>query len=549
VQKTGGAGAWEVQEEDWAMAVVMDAAEDLNPTYEEAKRRSDWPKWKEAIQAELRSLEANKTWSVVERPGDVNVVSSKWVLRIKKNAAGEIEKYKARLVARGFTQIHGVDYTDTYAPVARLASFRLLLAIANRNGWPADSFDFDSAYLNSVLSDDEVIYLEQPPDFSLDNPRKYVFRLHKALYGLKQGARSWYESLKRALEDLGFKRTEADHGVFVKKWGDGRMVVVAIHVDDCLSTGTSQGLVNEFKRRVNGKYRLTDLGPCKWLLGIKVDRNLENGTIALSQHAYIDSIITRFNFDDLKPSSTPMDPSSPLTNSQSPKMLADIAKMKNVPYREAVGSLMYAAMGTRPDIAFATSTVAQFLENPGWPHWGAVKRIFRYLKGSRNVSLVYGGQKDDLRGWSDADGASQEHRRAISGYVFMVDGGAVSWCSKKQELVTLSTAEAEYVAMTHAAKEALWLRTLFGEVFGNIVEATTIFGDNKSAIALATSGQYHSRTKHIDIRYHFIRYIIDAGSIKLVYCPTNEQTADALTKALPSLKIKHFGKEMGLYEV
>jgi hypothetical protein len=300
---------------------------------------------------------------------------------------------------------------------------------------------------------------------------------------------------------------------------------------------------------VNGKYRLTDLGPCKWLLGIKVDRNLENGTIALSQHAYIDSIITRFNFDDLKPSSTPMDPSSPLTNSQSPKMLADIAKMKNVPYREAVGSLMYAAMGTRPDIAFATSTVAQFLENPGWPHWGAVKRIFRYLKGSRNVSLVYGGQKDDLRGWSDADGASQEHRRAISGYVFMVDGGAVSWCSKKQELVTLSTAEAEYVAMTHAAKEALWLRTLFGEVFGNIVEATTIFGDNKSAIALATSGQYHSRTKHIDIRYHFIRYIIDAGSIKLVYCPTNEQTADALTKALPSLKIKHFGKEMGLYEV
>ena len=183
------------------------------------------------------------------------MVSSKWVLRIKKNAAGEIEKYKARLVARGFTQIHGIDYYETYAPVARLASFRLLLAMANRNGWPADSFDFDSAYLNSVLSDDEVIYLEQPPQVSSDRsrggggggdnvswlkPRKQVFRLHKALYGLKQGARSWYESLKTALEQIGFKRTETDHGVFVKRWANGWIVVVGVHVDDCLTTGTSQ---------------------------------------------------------------------------------------------------------------------------------------------------------------------------------------------------------------------------------------------------------------------------------------------------------------------
>jgi hypothetical protein len=351
--------------------------------------------------------------------------------------------------------------------------------MANRNGWPADSFDFDSAYLNSVLSDDEVIYLEQPPDFSSDNPRKYVLQLHKALYGLKQGARSWYESLKGALEQLGFKRTESDHGVFVKKWVDERLVVLAVHVDDCLSVGTTQGLLNEFKGKINGKYRMTDLGPCKWLLGVRVDRDTKNKTIGLSQHAYIDSILAQFNFDDLKPSSIPMNPATPLLKSQSPSTLADIAKMKHVPYREAMGSLMYAAMGTCPDIAFATSTVAQFLENPGRDHWGAVKRIFKYLKGTRNISLVYGGKDEDLQGWTDADGASQEHRRAISGYILMVDGGAVSWSSKKQELVTLSTTEAEYVAMTHAAKEALWLRTLFGEVFAPIDKPTTIFGDNK----------------------------------------------------------------------
>jgi len=329
----------------------------------------------------------------------------------------------------------------------------------------------------------------------------------------------------------------------VKRWSDRGL---AVHVDDCLSIGNSQGLIDESKQRINGKYKLTDLGPCRWLLGFKIERDLEKRTIALSQHAYIDSILARFNFDAAKPSSVPMDPSSPLSKSQSPETLADIAKMKNVPYREAVGSLMYAAMGTRPDIAFATSTVAQFLENPGWKHWEAVRKIFQYLKGTKDWKLVYGGEKRELTGYVDADGASQEHRRAISGYVFMIDGGAVSWSSKKQELVTLSTAEAEYVAATHAAKEALWLRSLIGEVFSPLESSTTLFGDNKSAIALANGGQYHSRTKHIDIRYHFIRYIIEAESIKLIYCPTNEQTADTLTKALPSTKAKHFATEMGL---
>ncbi len=235
-------GAWEVEEEDWAMASMMNQAESLEPTYEEVKRRPDWPKWQQAMEVELRSLEASKTWSIVNQPTNANVVSSKWVFHIKKNAAGEIEKYKARLVARGFTQVHGVDYDETYAPVARLASFRLVLAMANQNGWPADSFDFDSAYLNSVLPDDKVIYLEQPPLISLDQSKgggkghggssRCVFRLHKALYGLKQSARSWYESLRKALEEIGFKRTETDHGVFVKRWADGRMVVIAVHVDD-----------------------------------------------------------------------------------------------------------------------------------------------------------------------------------------------------------------------------------------------------------------------------------------------------------------------------
>ena len=193
-----------VEVEDWAMATVMDSVEYLNPTYEEARKRSDWPKWAQAIKAELTSLEANGTWTLVKRPKDANVVGCKWVLHMKKNSAGEVEKYKARLVARGFTQIYGVDYNETYAPVARLTSFRLILAVANRNKWPVDSFDFDSAYLNSTLAEDEVIYLEQPTGYSKGDPKVWVFRLRKALYGLKQGARSWYETLRKALEAEGF---------------------------------------------------------------------------------------------------------------------------------------------------------------------------------------------------------------------------------------------------------------------------------------------------------------------------------------------------------
>ena len=294
---------------------------------------------------------------------------------------------------------------------------------------------------------------------------------------------------------------------------------------------------------------MTDLGTCTWLLGIRLNRDLAKKTISLSQLPYIESIVTRFNFDDLKPSSIPIDPCQPLGRSQCPSSLADIAQMKNVPYREAVGALMYVSMGTRPDITFAVSTIAQFLDNPAWVHWEAVKRIFRYLKGTKTLELVYGNDTRDLIGFVDADGSSQEHRRAISGYVFMVDGGAVSWSSKKQELVTLSTTEAEYVAATHAAKEAVWLRRLLGDILTPSQAPTTLFGDNQSAIALAHGGQYHARTKHINIWYHFIRYIIEAGSIKLIYCPTDDQTADTLTKALPSTKAKHFADAMGLRAV
>jgi hypothetical protein len=253
-----------------------------------------------------------------------------------------------------------------------------------------------------------------------------------------------------------------------------------------------------------------------------------------------------FNFDDLKPSDIPMDPSAQLLVSQCPTKLEDLARMQNVPYREAVGSLMYAAMGTWPDIMFAMSTVSQFSHNTGWEHWEAVKRIFCYLKGTKKLELVYGGDKRGLVGYTDADGASQEHRQAISGYVFMIDRGAISWSSKKQELIMLSMTEAKYIAATHTAKEAIWLHCLISKGFGPIDNPITLFSDSQSAIALTKDGHYHARTKHIDIWYCYIWYIIEAGHIKLIYCHTHEMTANVLMKALPSMKVKHFASALGL---
>ena len=459
---------------------------------------------------------------------------------------GSLQSSKARLVARGFTQVYGVDYTETFAPVAKLSSLRTILAIAARNDWPIEVFDFNSAFLNGQL--DEEIFMQLPPGYEDTNSSTLVAHLNKAIYGLKQAGRTWYTALHSALDGIGFKRSNYDHGVFYAQISAG-LVVLAIHIDDCTITGNTQALLDTFKVKINARYTMTDLGPISWLLGIGVTRNRKNRTITLSQQSYIESILARFNLMDAKPLSIPMDPNISFSKDDCPTTPDEVARMRRVPYCEAIGSLMYASVGTRPDISFAVSTLSQFLDNPGQAHWEAVKRVFRYLLGTKDWGLTYGGGKEGLEGFTDADGASQEHRRAISGHAFLIDGGAVSWSSRKQELVTLSTAEAEYVAATHAAKEGIWLRNFIGEVFTPFTDPTILHCDNQSAVAIATNGNFHARTKHIDIRYHFIRFVIENGSLTLVYCPTDDMTADILTKALPSSKAKHFAASLGLSRI
>ena len=255
------------------------------------------------------------------------------------------------------------------------------------------------------------------------------------------------------------------------------------------------------------------------------------------QEAYIKAIVARFSLADMKAYSMPMVPSAQYSKHNSPVSATDAARMCKVPYCKAIGSLMYASVVTRPNIMFAVSTLSQFLENLGEVHWEVVKRVFCYLSGTRNVALTYKGEQHDLLGYIDADGASQEHRQAISDHTFIIDGGMVSWSSQKQELVTLSTAEAEYIAAMHAAKEGIWLCRLTGEILTSKLESMTLYCDNQAALKLAQDDNYHTHTKHIDIRYHFIQDVVEWGLIDLQYCPMDDMTADILTKALLHWKV------------
>src|SRR5271168_196197 len=343
-----------------AVAVVGSEIDELEPSYEQARMRTDWPQWKAAIDVELQNLRAAGTWEVVERPDDVNVVDSKWVFRLKKDAKGKVVKWKARLVARGFTQVYGVDYFETFAPVARLASVRSILAIAARNDWEIYMFDFHSAYLNGILDDGETIYMEQPPHHEVADRARYVVKLRKSLYGLKQAGRKWYDTLCHSIADIGFQRSMADPAVFFAHVGNDT-VILFIHVDDTTITGSSSLLINEFKKRITKRFDITNLGEISWLLGLAIVRDRTKRTLSISQKSYIESLLRRFNLEDAKNLTVPIDPNIRLSKDDCPVSVEDKQEMKGVPYQEAIGALNWVAVGTRPDIAFVVGQLAQFL--------------------------------------------------------------------------------------------------------------------------------------------------------------------------------------------
>ena len=370
---------------------------------------------------------------MVNVPKDANVVGSKWVFKAKKDTSGNMVRYKARLVAQGFSQVPGVNYFDTFAPITRLASIRTVLAFTAAEHYETGQIDIKSTYLNGKLTSDEVIFMKQAPSYEEagDEEGVKVYRLKKSLYGLKQAGYRWYQKLVEIMTKLGFKRCEGDQAVFYRCCeSTGVMIIVLVHVDDCTIVGKSQKLVDRFKAEIKKHVNIMDMGDLHWILGIEVHRIREEKKLLLSQKAYIKSILRCYRFEDLKPTSTPMDPASRLIMIQSPATTEEYAAMKHVPYHEAVGSLTYATLGTHPDICYTVQTVSKFNNKPGLAHWEAVERIFRYLIGTKNLWLCYGSLTKELLGYTDADGSMSKDRQAISGYAFMVNGGAVSWSTK-----------------------------------------------------------------------------------------------------------------------
>ena len=504
--------------------------------------------WQKAIDEEMASIRANDTFSLVPLPPGRKAVGCKWVFKLKRDSAGNIVRYKARLVAQGFSQQHGIDYNETFSPVVRHETIRTLLALAAVQDLEVHQLDVKTAFLNGDLS--EEIYMRQPPGFVDSQHPNFALGLHKTLYGLKQAAREWNRKLHSVMVALGFTRSSSDPCFYHRGHGPD-LVFVLVYVDDCILASASLDAVIETKALLSNSFTTTDLGPIDYILGIQVQRDRANNVITISQRQYIVDTLSRFGLSDCKPSPTPSS-GAHLSSTDSPFTPSQVSEMSNVPFRSLVGCLLYIATCTRPDISAAVGAVSAFLSNPGRAHWTAAKRILRYLAGTIDFKLTYSSSSSSsfsptsLRGFSDANwGGDIDTRRSTSGYVFMLSGGAVSWGSKRQHCVALSSMESEYIALSLATREATWLRRLLSDFTAHdSASPVTLFQDNQSCIAFASEHRFHKRSKHIDIRHHHVRDSIDSGIIALEYLPTDAMTADILTK--PLSRTKHHVHVLGL---
>jgi hypothetical protein len=515
---------------------------DTPNSYQEAVNGPMKTEWIKAIEEEKNSLLKNNTWITVDNlPKGKNLVDCKWIFKIKNNPDGSVARYKARLVAKDYSQEYGIDYNETFSPVVKYTTLRTLFSIAAARGMKTKQMDVKTAFLHGDL--DEEIYMKMPEGFG--NQSK-ICKLVKGLYGLKQSPRQWNKKLNDYLLDVGFRRSTADPCLYVKK-KNSWLLYLGIYVDDLMIFGDTESIIEETAEALKKKFEMTDLGTISYCLGLEVKTH-GNGSIKISQRKYLEDILQRFNMNDCKPVATPLDPNCHLTKEINEITSDDEEKMKNIPYKEAIGSLMYLMIGTRPDIAAAVCKLSQFMQNPGLNHWSAIKRVFRYLQGTKDYELVYKPNKNiSVVGYSDADWANDlDDRKSISGYIFKVNGNTVSWSCKKQKVVALSSTEAEYMAYSEAVKEAIWIRELLKDLNYEQLEPSVIFEDNQSTIKLAKNPVQHSRTKHIDTRHHFIRQMIEENQIAIEYCPTEEMIADLATKGLTKSKFNYLRDKLGI---
>jgi len=513
------------------LVCLMADAETLS--FEEAVRDE---KWRTAMDEEIGAIVRNDTWRLTDLPKGVEPIGVKWVFKKKLNAQGEVDRFKARLVAKGYKQKAGIDYEEVFAPVARMETIRLLISQAAQNKWQIFQMDVKSAFLNGIL--EEEVYIEQPPGYVKIGEEQKVLRLKKALYGLKQAPRAWNTRLDEYFRKDGFEQCPFEHALYVKK-NQGNLLLVAVYVDDVIFMGNDKRMLEEFKKAMTREFEMTDMGLMKFFLGLEVKQG-EDG-IFLSQEKFAKEILRKFKMEGCSPVSTPMEPGAKLSKFDGGERV-DASK-----YRSLVGSLRYLT-STRPDLSLSVGVVSRFMEEPVQTHWKAAKRILRYIQGTVAQGLFYSSTEDHrLVGFSDSDWCGDvDDRKSTAGFVFFMSGTAFTWVSKKQPIVTLSTCEAEYVAASWCVCHAVWLRNLLGKMKMKQEGATQIYVDNKSAIELAKNPVNHERSKHIDVRFHFIREQVKEGSVELVHVASKEQATDIFTKPLPTVLFEKGKKMLGM---
>ena len=403
----------------------------------------DAKKWKEAMESELNSLHRNDAWDLCELPQRRRAVGSKWVFKRKYDVDGNIERYKARLVAQGYNQRYGIDYDETFCPVVRFESVCALIALAAKKKLHLHQLDVTTAFLNGELK--EEIYMKQPDGFVVKGNEHLVCKLKKSVYGLKQSSRSWND---KHLKKMGFKQSSYDPCIYVLNSG-GEIVIIAVYIDDIIIAGNTEEIVQQYIKEIAEKFDMTDMGTLHHFLAMKITY-ADSGNIWIGQPTYEREVLKKFGMDNSKPVATPVEK---LVKATDDDELVDTEL-----YQSVVGSLLYLSMKTRPDIAYAVGNVARFSSKQSKIHWIAVKRIMRYLNGTLDYGLLH-HCTDDIAGFSDADWAGDhDDRKSTPGFVFMISGAAISWNSKKHTCVALSTAEAEYIALAKAAQEPIWLQ-------------------------------------------------------------------------------------------
>jgi hypothetical protein len=517
----------------------------------------DSAKWSEAIDSELESIQHHDTFTWEPLPPGKRTLRCGYVFKIKPPADHAPERFKARLVAYGNHQRPGIDfdYEEIFAPVLKYKTLRLTCALAVQHGLIVHKLDVKTAFLHGDVSED--IYLEPPAGIPVPYGKENCkWKLHRSLYGLRQSPRKWNEHIHAFLTSIGFTRLESDYGLYSRGVG-ATLELITVYVDDLLVAAKDLLTVLRIKEQLMAKYEMTDFGDAKSILGIQIHRDWTAGTLILEQSSYVDQVLDRFRFQNCKGSPTPLDRDGPpLRTIDCP--ISDIEKsdMATVPYREAVGSLMHLMVCTRPDLACAIGILSRYLHNPGRAHWLAVQRVLRYLKRTRSFGLCYRKSDSpvstigDLHGYCDSDWAGdRDLYLSTSGWVFIMNGAAISWQSKRGKSPAQSSCDAEYVSEGMAAQEICHLRNILSELGLDPPNPIPLYSDSQSAIHLTKNPVFHERSKHIALKYHLSRHLQRSGSMSLNYMPTHLQVADVLTKPLHGPKVAWGRQQMGLLEL